>query len=728
MSDKWTDLDSLSFEPERYELSETPAYRFAVTRRHLFQTLGGGLLVFLLTGAAGDDAEAQQESGVGGRRSGQNSGQDRETQTIAAWLHVGEDGTVRVYTGKVEVGQNARTALTQAVAEELPVALTSIQMVMADTDLVPYDAGTFGSRTTPNMNPQLRKAASAAREALLQMAAEKWNVPRGELVMANGTITHAASRRSLGIGELTKGQKLLKTIGDDIALTPAEKWNISGKSLAKVNGRDIVTGKHAYTSDITRPGMLYGNVVRPESFGATLTSAEIGEAQKMPGVMTVRDGDFLAVAAPTSTQAEDAAGKVSATWQVKPQVPGDALFEHLKATGESGGGRGDFQKGDVSEGLAAAAHRVSQVYNIAYIAHAPLEPRAAVAEWENGKLTVWTGTQRPFGVRSELANAFQIPEERVRVIVPDTGSGYGGKHTGDAAIEAARLAKAAGKPVKVVWSREEEFTWAYFRPAGVIEIISGVSADGKVTAWEHHNYNSGGSGIRTEYDVPHQKIQFHRSDSPLRQGSYRALAATANQFAREVHMDEMAHLVKMDPLTFRLQNTTNDRFRAVLEAAAAAFGWGKSAPETGRGYGLAVGTEKGGFVANCVEVGTGTRPGEYKVLRVVTAFECGAIVNPDQLKNQVEGGIIQGLGGALFEAVDFAEGKIRNPRFSEYRVPRFRDLPVLETVLLDRKDLPSAGAGESPLVALAPAIGNALFAATGVRLRALPLIPNGLPR
>jgi CO/xanthine dehydrogenase Mo-binding subunit len=364
---------------------------------------------------------------------------------------------------------------------------------------------------------------------------------------------------------------------------------------------------------------------------------------------------------------------------------------------------------------------------VAYIAHAPLEPRAAVAEWKDGKLTVWTGTQRPFGVRRELADAFRIPEDRIRVIVPDTGSGYGGKHTGEAAVEAARLAKAAGKPVKLVWTREEEFSWAYFRPAGVIEITSGVSKDGKITAWEYHNFNSGSAGLRTIYDIPNQRNEFHSVRSPLRQGSYRALASTANHFAREVHMDELADTVKMDPLEFRLRNLKDERLRAVLEASAKSFGWGnRPKANPGRGCGIAGGFEKGGYVASCAEVAVDRSSGKVKLVRIVTAFECGAIINPDGLKNQIEGSIIQGIGGALFEAIEFENGKILNPRFSRYRVPRFSDVPVLETVLIDRKDLPSAGAGECPIVALAPAVSNAIFDATGTRLRSLPLVPNGL--
>jgi isoquinoline 1-oxidoreductase len=328
-----------------------------------------------------------------------------------------------------------------------------------------------------------------------------------------------------------------------------------------------------------------------------------------------------------------------------------------------------------------------------------------------------------------LAKAFHIPEESVRVIVPDTGSAYGGKHTGEAAIEAARLAKAAGKPVKIVWTREEEFTWAYFRPAGVIDVKSGARPDGTLTAWEFHNTNSGTSAIRPLYDIPHQHVEFHESTSPLRQGSYRGLAATANHFARETHLDEMALALKLDPVRMRMKNLAGDpRMRAVLEATAAHFGWAGSKPRPGRGFGIAAASDKGGYVATAAEVSVDRESGQVKVVRLVAAFECGAVVNPDGLKNQVEGALVMGLGGALFEAIQFDAGKILNPFLARYRVPRFADVPAIEVVLLDRKDLPSAGAGETPIMALAPAIGNAIFDAAGVRLRSLPLAPEGVKR
>jgi isoquinoline 1-oxidoreductase len=690
------------FEPERYELTAPPLYHFAMDRRDFIGLLGGGILVVIAADA--------QESG-GGRRRG--AGGPGTPQEIGAWLHIGQDGAITVHTGKAEVGQNIRTSLSQAVAEELRCPIASVKLLMADTDLVPYDMGTFGSMSTPRMAPQLRRAAAAAREMLLDLAAEKWKTDRASLSVADGKVTSAGQAATFT--ELTQGSQLSRQIGRDVAPgAPA------GVSVAKVNGRDIVTGSHRYASDHTRPGMLHGRIVRPATFNATLASVDAKAAEAMPGVAVVQDGSFVGVAAPTSQDAERAVAVIHAEWKAESQPAGKDLFQYLKST--AGAGRGGDTRGSMKEGLAAADIKLNQTYTVAYIAHTPLEPRAAVAEWNGAKLTVWTGSQRPFGVRSELAAAFGIPESNVRVIVPDTGSGYGGKHSGECAIEAARLAKAAGKPVKLVWTREEEFTWAYFRPAGVIEVASGVRKDGIITAWEFHNYNSGNSAIQTLYNIPNQRIEFHASKSPLRQGSYRGLAATANHFARESHMDELARAVKMDPLEFRLCNLKDERLRAVLEAAAEKFGWGKTKPAGGHGFGIAGGFEKGGYVATCAEVAVEKATRAVRIVRAVEAFECGAVVNPDHLRNQIEGSISMGIGGALFEAIEFDNGRILNPRFSKYRVPRFGDMPKIEVVLVDRKDLPSAGAGETPIVGIAAAVANAIHDAAGVRLRSMPML------
>ena len=708
-----------AIEVERYELQQDGTYQFDFDRRQFMKVFGGGLALLVPIGnLLGQEAERQGESGRGGFNR-------NLPQEIGAWIHIAEDGSINVYTGKVELGQNIRTSLTQAVAEELQVEPSMIRLVMADTDVTPFDAGTFGSRTTPTMAPQLRKAAVAARETLIALAAHQWQVEPGTVRIVDSRFANHDKTKSLSFADLAKGLKLVKTIPADVKTTPTKDWTIAGTSLPKVDGREFVTGKHKYTSDLKREGMLFGKVVRPSSLDATLISFDPIQ-EKNAGSQVVRDGDFIGVATAGQQTSTRLASMVSARWKPTEQPDNAELFNHLRKTAPSQG-RGR-PVGSVADGFAAADKQLQQTYTVAYIAHVPLEPRAAVAEWVDNKLTVWTGTQRPFGVRGELAEAFHIPEERVRVIVPDTGSGYGGKHTGECAIEAARLALATKKPVKVVWSREEEFTWAYFRPAGVIDVKSGVKNDGTITAWEFHNYNSGASAIDGKYDIPNQLVQFHQSQSPLRQGSYRGLAATANHFARETHIDELAVLLNLDPVQFRLHNLKDERLRAVLEAAATRFGWswGKQKTVAGRGVGIACGFEKGGYVATCAEVSVGAGA-KVKIERVVESFECGAVVNPRHLENQIEGAVVMGIGGALFEAIEFGNGTILNSRLSRYRVPRFSDMPNIEVVLVDRKDLPSAGSGETPIVGVAPAVGNAIFAATGKRLRSLPLAPKGLP-
>jgi len=700
-------------EAERYELFEGPAYRFNFNRRQFLKAFSGGIaLIVPMSNLVAHTL--QQEQGESGR----NRSNERVPDDIGAWIHIDENGMVSAYTGKVEIGQNIRTSLAQAVADELHVPMTMVRLVMADTDLTPFDLGTFGSMSTPRMAPQLRKAAAAARETLIALAAEQWKVAPAEVRIVNARFVNHDASKSLTLAEVAKGRKLVKTIPPDVAITPVRDWTIAGTSVPKVDGRDFVSGKHQYTTDLKREGMLYGRIVRPSALEAKLVTSDTKAAEAMPGVVVVRDGDFIGVTAPDLQTAIRAEKAIAVHWQAPGQPGNDELFDYLRknATASRGGGR---PVGSIADGMAAADKKLAQTYTVAYIAHAPLEPRAAVAEWNGGKLTVWTGTQRPFGVRNELAEAFHIPEEKIRVITPDTGSGYGGKHTGECAIEAARLARASGKPVRLVWTREEEFNWAYFRPAGVIEVSTGVKNDGTVTAWEFHNYNSGGAGIQVKYDFPNQNIQFHNSKSPLRQGSYRGLAATANHFAREVHMDELAHAVNMDPVEFRLKNIKDDRLKAVLQAAASTFGWGKKTE--GRGYGIACGFEKGSYIATAAEVSVDAKTGRVKIERVVESFECGAIVNELHLNNQVEGAIVQAIGGALFENIEFKNGQILNGKFSKYRLPRFSDVPKIEIVLLDRKDLPSAGAGETPIVGLAPAVGNAIFDATGVRVRSMPL-------
>lgn len=691
---------------------------FEPGRRDVLKMLGAGLMIAVAADSAPPKAKGEDPPR---RRGGGPFG--RGAASMAARVHLGEDGSITVLTGKVECGQGARMELAQAAAEELRVPFDAVRLVMGDTAAVPDDGGTYGSLSTPATVPAVRLGCAAARNLLVAKAARALGVDPSEVVVVGGTARgRPESSESVAYSDLARdpdaARAMAAAIPEGVELTPVAGWKTMGASIAKPTGRDIVTGSHEYPSDVVRPGMLYGRVLRGPSFGATLKAIDLAPALAMPGVAAVRDGSFVGVAAPSSAKAAEALKAIEKTaeWESPPaKTSSDALFDHLRANAQ--GGLPDRPLHP--EG--AKALRAS--YEVAYIQHCPMEPRAAVAEWEDGGLTAWVGTQVPFNVRGETARAFGLPEDRVRIITPDFGGGFGGKHSGEYAVEAARLAKAAGKPVRVVWTRAEEFAWAQFRPAGAIEMEASLAPDGSIATWRHINVNSGPGALKPPYRVGEMDCRFLQSDAPLRHGSYRALASTANTFAREAFMDELAALAGSDPLAFRLGLIAEPRLRDALAEAASRFGWAEKskAKEPGKGVGLACGTDKGGFVACCVAVTVDEAEGAVTVDRVCQVYDCGKIINPDNLRSQVEGAILMGLGPALREAIEFADGMVTNGSFRDYRVPRFADLPALDIHLLDRPDVPPAGAGETPIIAIAPAVANAVAAATGRRHRSMPI-------
>lgn len=686
---------------------------FELSRRSFVKLLGAGLLITVTEGVS----------------LGRRGGGGRQSISVATRLHINLDGTITVMTGKVEEGQGARAQLTQAAAEELRVTADRIRLVMADTALVPDDGRTAGSRTTPSTVPAVRRGAATARELLTRLAAEQWKIDPGALEVRNGIIRNRKTKKTISYADLAKSKDVAgafkQSIASDVTLTPVGEWEVLGTPVPRSNWRDLVTGAHLFPSDIVRPNMLYGKILRPPSYEATLESIDFSKAKAMKDVFVFRDGQFAGCAAPTSflaNQALDAIAK-TASWKTVSHPSSRNIFSHLKKNARTGGRSRPGTRGSIDKALTDAAKVLSETYEVAYVQHTPMEPRAATAEWKDGKLTVWSGVDGPQSVQSDLARALRIPTDSVRVIVPDMGSGFGGKHSGEAAEEAARLAKAAGRPVAVHWTRAEEFTWAYFRPAAVIECKGGLDAKGSLVAWDFTNINAGGAAIDTPYNIANTKILSVGSDSPLRQGAYRCLAATANNFARESFMDELAAAAGADPLAFRLAHLENPRIRTVLETAAKHFDWPTRRKKITRetGVGLACGTEKNSVVAACVEVTIDRKKGQIKVNEVCEAFECGPIQNPGNLLSQVQGCIIMGMGPALGEEIKFEDGKILNASFSDYHVPRFRDVPKIDVHLVNKTDIPSAGGGETPIIAIAPAIANAVFAATGVRLRSMPM-------
>ena len=650
-----------------------------------------------------------------------------------AWIHLGEDGKARAFIGKVEVGQGTRTALALLVAEELRLPLTAVELIMGDTDVCPWDMGTFGSRSMPDAGQHLRRTGAGLRMFLLELASQRFECAPADLELSDGRISvkGTVGAKAIGYGELVRGLRRVEMVPANAAPFPPAQWRLAGHPVPDVDMLEAVTGARRYTSDLHLPGMLHGRVLFPPSYGAKLRRADLTVAQRMPGVIAVQEGDFVGVAAPDRLTARAALKAVRAEWEPQPQPSESGIIDYLRqhpAEGEDFWDVLRHEAGNVAGALAEAAFSLHATYTAAYIAHVPLETHAALAAWEGERLTVWIGAQTPFRAREALSDALGLHESNIRIVVPPTGSGFGGKHAGELAVAAARLSRISGHPVRITYSREEEFAHAYFRPMAVIDVSSGADRDGTLTAWEFHDLNAGSAAARTPYRVANQKIDNQPCESPLPQGSYRALGATANNFARESHMDELALRVGADPLEYRLRHLADERLAAVLRAVQDRIGWvphtEARVPADGSGHGIAVGLEKGGRVATYVAVRV-PEDRRVEIKRVVTGFECGAIVHPRNLQSQVEGGTVMALGGALFEVVHFENGRILNPRLSEYRVPRFHDVPPIEVLLLNRPDLPSEGAGETPLIAVAPALANAIYDATGHRLRSLPLVPDG---
>ena len=649
-----------TLEPERYEIFAL-LETLTPDRRAFLKTLGGGLL-FLVTVRA----------------------QDRD---VPVRVQVADDGTFRAFTGKIEMGQGSRTLLTQAFAEELRVPVERVQVVMGDTLLCPDDGGTWSSLTAPQTVPVIRQAAAAVRAA-----------------------------RSSG-----------PSINDDALAAPAT-WQVLGASVRHVDSTAIVTGAKKYPSDLRLAGVLHASIVRAPHHRASLVSFDATAAEKMPGVRVVRDGDLLAVVAPDGATARSAAARVTSVWKADPltsQKEWRALFKKTAvAPVEQPKARYPplLRRGDVDAGLSAAARRKVSTYWLPPVAHVPLEPRAAIAEWNGGAVTLQCGVQAPFLVRQEVAQALGVAQSQVRIIAMDSGGAFGGKQRGECEVEAARIARLAGAPVRLAWTREEEFTCSYTRPAALIEVESGVDAEHRLVALRFANYNSGAAGLASPYEVANEWLGFYRTRSDVRQGSYRGLAAVANAFARESHVNEWAADLKRDPVDFRLRHIADVRLREVVERTAARFGWGRARSGNGRGFGMSCNLEKDARLALFVEVQA--EGAKLRLVRMAATGDFGAALNPDYLRNQMTGALIQGIGAALWEQVAFDGTSQVTRRLAQYHVPRFIDVPDMDVQLIDRRDVAPAGAGESPITLTAPAIAAAAFAATGIRRSELPLTPS----
>jgi nicotinate dehydrogenase subunit B len=703
-------------------------------RRDFLKLLGGGIIIFFSV-----ESPAQQgpmgfgQGGGFGRGGGFGGfpGMGGGQSDLNAYLKIGEDGKITVFSGKIEQGQANTTALAQMAAEELGVSLDSIHMIMGDTDLCPYDMGTFGSMSIRIYGASLRSAAAEAKGILLDMAAEQLKTPKDQLKVENGVIFSGSDKKSqVTFAQLTKGQKITRKLDKPAVIKSASDFTVMGKSPVRVDAAAKVTGKAQYAGDMRFPDLLYAKVLRPPSHTAKLKSVDTSAAEKIPGIIMVKEEGFTAVLHPDPEIAEKARAAIKAEYDVPNEtVDEQSIFDELliKAPRATPSER----KGDLSAGEKAAVSIFEHTYLNGYGAHAPIETHTACAKMDGDKMTIWISTQTPFPAKNDIASALKMSQQLVRVITPYVGGGFGGKSSGGQATEAARLAKITGKPVQVAYNRDEEFFYDAFRPAAIVKIKSGVDANGKICLWDYHVYFAGTRSAEQFYDVPNNLMSNYgnwmampgsSSVHPFATGAWRAPGANINVFARESQIDIMAAKLKMDPLEFRLKNTSDPRMRRVLEDVAKHFGYKPAPAPSRRGIGIACGIDAESYVAEIAEVTV--NKGNVKVKRIVASQDMGISVNPEGSKMQMEGCIMMGLGYTLSEDISFKGTRLFTTNFHNYKVPRFSWLPQIDAFVVKNDELAPKGGGEPAIVPVGGAVANAIFDAIGVRLFQMPMTPE----
>lgn len=699
------------------DFTDNPA-GIEMDRREFLRLAGGGILILFTVGDMSLFAQ-------------QRPGRPSLPTDFNAFLRIGEDGRVSLFTGKIEMGQGVVTSLGQMLADELDVPLDAVDMVMGDTDLCPWDMGTFGSMSTRFFGPPLRKAGAEARAVLLQLGSEHLKVPVAKLATDDGYVfvkTNKAKRVSYA--QLAKGKKIQRKSTGTVAVKKPSEFKIMGKSVTRRDSHEKVTGEAKYAGDIQPPGMLYARILRPPAHGAKLIDVDVSKAKQVKGVQVIQEGDLVAVLHKYPDVAEMALEKIKAKFDTpKSDLDEKNIFEHLLKVAPQG--NVVSTEGNLQTGEQEAATVVEESYFDGYKAHAPIEPHTAVVRIEGNKATVWASTQTPFGAKDEVARELGFPAANVRVIPPFVGGGFGGKSRNLQVVEAARLAKLSGKPVQVAWTRKEEFFFDTFRPAAVVKIRSGITDKGKMSFWDYHVYFAGERGSQQFYTVPNHSTTVYNSSwsggagtHPFATGPWRAPANNTNTFARESQIDIMAAKAGIDPVEFRLQHLRDEKMRRVIKAAAEKFGWKPVKGPSGRGYGVACGVDAGTTVAAMARVEVNKTTGDVKVKRVVCAQDMGLAINPEGATIQMEGCITMGLGYALKEDIHFNGGEIHDVNFDTYEIPRFSWLPKIETIIIDNKESDPQGGGEPAIITMGAVVANAIFDAVGARLHQLPMTPE----
>ncbi|HEY5269174.1 MAG TPA: molybdopterin cofactor-binding domain-containing protein [Anaerolineales bacterium] len=687
------------------------------------------------------------------------------TNWLDDWLAINPDGTVTAFSGKVELGTGVRTALAQIVAEELEVPLERVHMVMGDTERTPDEGYTAGSMTISSSGTALRNAAAEARRLLLKMAAKRLDARLDELTVQDGLISLIRHpEQKITYVELMGGKAFNLEVTGDVPLKDSKTYTIVGTSTPREDIPRKVAGQPSFIQDLRVPGMLHGRLVRPPSAGAELILMDESSVAEFPGlVKVVRRGNFIAVVAEREEQAILAAQHLKVEWRERATLP---PMQDLYTTLRSQPTQDTLlvEQGDYKTAFKQAARQLHAAYYQPYHAHASIGPSCAVADVKEDQITVWASTPGPYPLSGTLAQLLDVPAEKVHLIHVEGPGSYGQNGSDDAAADAVILSQAVGRPVRVQWSRQDEFVWEPKAPAMVMEVHGGLDAHGNVVAWDYHVWSpshvararspeqlvagqliSGQAASHfgfsfgaernasTNYSFPNQRVTVHYlADSPLRASSFRSLGGAENTFANESFMDELAAAAGVDALDFRLRYLADARAREVLKAAAGKAGWEarpsphgkKNKLAQGRGVAFAWYENDQAIVACVAHVQVDATSGAVRVKRVVVAHDCGLIINPDGLKNQIEGNVIQSLSRALKEEVIFDEWRVKSVDWDSYPILTFSEVPEVEIVLINRPDQPAMGAGEPSTITTAAALANAIFDATGARLRQIPFTPE----
>src|SRR5712671_3647003 len=676
---------------------------------------------------------------------------------LAQWLRVHRDGTVSIFSGKVEIGQGISTALAQIAAEELGITLGRIRMVPADTAVSPDEGVTSGSLSIQDSGVALRRACAQARALLLERAAARLGVSPRDLQVADGAVR--AAGRSTSFWECADDAPFDCEVDETAALRSPRDYLVVGKPAPRRDLPDKIAGRPCFIQDMALPGMLYGRMVRPPHNFAGLISLDDSKVKSMPGLAAiVRDGGFVGVLAEREDVAISAqrALRLTASWKEIDPLPRD-VYAWLK---EHAAEHRVISEKENAEAKSRAAKVLVASFTKPYISHASIGPSCAVAQMDDGKLVVWSHSQGIFNLRRDLALALGMREDAIIVRHAGGAGCYGHNGADDAALDAALLARAAGgRPVQVQWMRDDEFAWAPCGPAMAVSLRAALDAHGNIVDWQHELWSNGhssrpgradnpallaawhvsraherpsainmplpaGAADRNAipiYDFPNQRVvNYYVREMPVRTSALRSLGAYANVFAIESFMDELAQAAGIDPITFRRRHLKDPRGRAVIDAAARRAEWSRWKPAEGRGHGIGFAKYKnlGAYCAVVAEVEVGH---DVRVDRLILAVDVGLVINPDGVVNQIEGGAIQSTSWTLKEQVKLGARGIVSLGWEDYPILKFSEVPVVEVELLDQPELPAAGAGEAAQGPTAAAIANAVAHALGLRVRDLPL-------